>query len=460
MNPIDLLSMAKGNLSRRKLRTALTVLGIVIGTISIVIMIALGLGIQTSIQSEFSSMGSLNVIEVYKGQSYNQRTRLSEYRDTGKLQEIDIEYMTDLDGVDDLAPVLQSYVKIVANEYEASAQVRGMATEKLVDFGFEVGEGRLPSNEITKGSMDVEGFFGKQVLQSFSSNKGNNNGFESEMYFESGMGGFGGGFNEPFSSGNNKVDIYTDRLRMTMDSNYSLQQGQTLTKAKVYPLKGVGILKDGDYSKDGYLYLPMDFVRQMTKDYNKAMNVKEKEGYDMIYLKVNNTEKIAGIIQKLEAKGYSAYSMSSVLDSVNNSLGVIQIALGAIGAISLLVAAIGITNTMVMAISERKKEIGVLKVIGATIRDIKYMFLLEAGIIGMLGGFIGIIACAGIVSIINSPQFSAIISGGGPSVFQMSLPPWLMISSVFFTGLVGVVSGYLPARKAMSSSALAALRNE
>ena len=126
----------------------------------------------------------------------------------------------------------------------------------------------------------------------------------------------------------------------------------------------------------------------------------------------------------------------------------------ALCAISLIVAAIGITNTMVMAIYERTREIGVMKVIGASLSDIKKLFLTEAAFIGFVGGFVGIIVSLGSSKIVN------IIAINTNSNMLSSIPLWLCGASLIFATFIGIAAGYLPAKRAMKLSALSAIKTE
>lgn len=139
-----------------------------------------------------------------------------------------------------------------------------------------------------------------------------------------------------------------------------------------------------------------------------------------------------------------------------------QAVLGGIGAVSLLVAAIGITNTMVMSIYERTKEIGVMKVIGASLRDIKRLFLFESAIIGLLGGIIGVIFSEILSFLINKfgGNFLDFLGPGGEGTKISIIPLWLVLASMAFSALIGVISGYYPAKRAMNLSALEAIRTE
>ena len=160
--------------------------------------------------------------------------------------------------------------------------------------------------------------------------------------------------------------------------------------------------------------------------------------------------------------GYEAWSLSDALESLNKTSVIIQAVLGGIGAVSLLVAAIGIANTMIMSIYERTKEIGVMKVIGASLRDIKKLFLFEAGMIGLLGGAVGIVLSEVLSIIINKVGINFLQNNMGASAdTRISIIPiWLIFAAMGFSALVGLMSGYYPAKKAMNLSALEAIRTE
>ena len=143
----------------------------------------------------------------------------------------------------------------------------------------------------------------------------------------------------------------------------------------------------------------------------------------------------------------------------------IQLILMGIGAISLIVSAIGITNTMMMSISERTKEIGVMKVIGAVISDIKQMFLVEASIIGLVGGIVGIGICYLISWLLNNYAigfFGDLVgaSTGSYETYVSLIPGYLAGGAILFAAFVGLVAGYMPAKRATTLSALTALKSE
>jgi ABC-type antimicrobial peptide transport system permease subunit len=144
----------------------------------------------------------------------------------------------------------------------------------------------------------------------------------------------------------------------------------------------------------------------------------------------------------------------------------IQMILGGLGAISLLVAALGITNTMIMSIYERTREIGIMKVLGCHVPNIRTMFLMEAGAIGFLGGVIGIAISYSISFLINmaaASQGKGEHAGGGlfASGSAISVIPfWLALGALAFATLVGLVSGLNPSNRAVKISALTAIKQD
>ncbi|MGB4648542.1 MAG: FtsX-like permease family protein, partial [Acetivibrionales bacterium] len=166
---------------------------------------------------------------------------------------------------------------------------------------------------------------------------------------------------------------------------------------------------------------------------------------------------------EIKNMGYGTYSLLDILKSMQETSATMQAVLGGIGAISLFVAAIGITNTMVMSIYERTREIGVMKVLGCMLSDIRNLFLFEAALIGFIGGLLGIGFSYGASVLLN--RYAGGLFGGGyyyggsDSIVSL-IPPWLAVAALAFATLVGIISGFMPARRAMKLSALEAIRTE
>ena len=452
----DLLRMSSSNLLRRKLRTALTVLGVVIGTASIVVMISLGLGLQKSSMEQIEQYGGLTTINVNTWGNSGGSNFSDSSSDTEELRIDDAlaEKIAAIPHVEVASPVLSVNVLAKQGVYMGDLQVQGMTQEGLKALNLNVGEGSLPS-----AKDGLQFFYGNQVITNFYNSQTN------EYYWEN----------------NNlaDVDFMKDPIFVIFDTDayYNAQNGgdgsgQTAAPPKKYiiPTSGVMAGTINDYSEGSYnVYADIDQLKAMLKKVFKGKAIPgqptNKSGkpykeiyYDQLYVKVDNIENVQEVQKTIQDMGYGAESNAEWMQQTKDQMKMIQLVLGGIGAVSLFVAAIGIANTMMMSIYERTKEIGIIKVLGCDMNDIRTMFLMEAGFIGFFGGLIGLILSGTISAIIN------MIAGGADGSGYYSgisyIPPWLILAALAFAVLVGMLAGFFPALRAMRLSPLAAIRNE
>ena len=175
---------------------------------------------------------------------------------------------------------------------------------------------------------------------------------------------------------------------------------------------------------------------------------------------VAQTKKVSA---ELRERGYNAYSMADSLEGIEKISKTIQAVLGGIGSITLFVAFIGITNTMIMSIYERTREIGIMKVIGASFADVKALFLAEASLIGLIGGALGLAfsyLVSAIINEITAEYMQSGMMGAGPPGNISVIPVWLAAFAVVFAILIGLGSGLYPANRAIKLSPIVAIRNE
>lgn len=458
MNSLDLISMGLKNLWRRKLRTFLTVLGVIIGTASIVIMVSLGFGMSENFKGEISKMGSLNTINVHPPYDMvweGDKPVRNANKNKVTLDDKAVADFQSISGVEAVSPMLESYAKFVSGRYYADIPIKGIVPETMEAFDFEVTDGRTLQEGDTFNLV-----FGANAPTMFQDQK-----------FMMGRDIF---YYDPEAEPS--VNVLKDRLIMTFDMSYGIKtRGQNPnpdTKLyNKYKVKGVGILKSGDYEKDYYVFMPLNQLEKIIEEREKAeskisgikpsTNSRNKNKYDRVMVKVKDMKDVQEIQQQIKDMGFEAYSLTDFLDSMQKTMATIQAVLGGIGAVSLLVAALGITNTMIMSIYERTKEIGIMKVIGAALSDIGKIFLFEASIIGTIGGLFGI-AISYLASLVLN-KLAAQFGAMGPDAFSSKIsiiPLWLAVSSIMFTTIVGLVSGSYPARRAMKLSPLEAIRTE
>ena len=185
-------------------------------------------------------------------------------------------------------------------------------------------------------------------------------------------------------------------------------------------------------------------------------NIDEVEYTDLSVV-VDDPENIGQVEDRIRELGYQTYSNVQSAEEIKKSTTTITLILGAIGSVAFVVSAIGIINTMLMSIYERQKEIGVMKVIGASINDIRSLFLIESGFIGFFGGLVGLILSLLVGYILNTLLGPAMMADPNQKVLVITFG--LGFIGVAFSSMVGVLAGYIPARRATRLSAIDALRS-
>lgn len=461
----DLVIMSINNLRRRKLRTVLTVLGVIIGTASIVVMVSLGIGLDQMFMEQISSWGSLTTINVYSGASYGNAivvggsgggSSSGKSPDPTYITDEVIEEFEKLPHVSGVSPVLEVNVIMRQGVYEAQYVTLQGVSRSFLDQ-IPMGEGRLPD----VGEMGL--IIGNMVRQSFYNSK------TGKGYWDSGEMPEVDFMNKPLFVVFDMDAYYQSRN----GSSGSSEEGQTPVKPpKKYMLNAVGMVQ-GEQEWNSYsnnVYTDIDGLKaQLRKVFKKGTVIPgqptNKKGKPLNYLTYNQAqifvddmEHVQEVQKQISDMGYQASSQADWMESTKQQSSMIQAVLGGIGAVSLFVAAIGIANTMMMSIYERTREIGVMKVLGCDMSNIRNMFLIESGFIGFMGGVIGIILSIGISAVIN--QFVSLEKMNGLTGNLSRIPPWLSGAAVLFAIFVGMAAGFMPAMRAMKLSPLAAIRNE
>ena len=453
----DMIGMSLSNLFKRKVRTLLTVAGVIIGTCAIVVMVSFGIGINESMNTMMEGMGDLTIVQI---NNYNQ---------TPESTPLDDDMIAKIEAIPHVVAVTPVYtldwnaVTINSGKYAYQGQIYGVNMKSLADFGYTVQEGSLPGDDF-EGNMIL---FGWSALYNFYNTKKTSN----NMIFA-----------QPDATGtipDPYVDPMKDELELVINEMQgNLDEGTSTTtaskKQKPIELKCIGVMGD-DWSRNpppGYaVFMDVSFAKKLQEQYNKINDVdttNTKSSYDNVSVKAESVEYVAEVEEAIQALGFAdTYSMESIRKPLEQQMSTIQMILGGLGAISLLVAALGITNTMIMSIYERTREIGVMKVLGCVVGNIRTMFLVEAGTIGFMGGILGLAFSYGISFAINS--FAAAgnsislggIVGVGVTGSNVSIiPVWLAFGALVFATMIGLISGFYPANRAVKISALTAIKQE
>lgn len=444
MNINDLISMAVKNLKARKLRTFLTVLGVIIGSTSIIVMLSIGFGFQRINTQMYSSMGNLTILDLRKNFDYTEQT--SNKMDK-KLNDAAVAEVSKVEHVSSVMPIYSARASLSAGRYRNDwVSIVAIPPKVMSDFDFEISEGRLLSSADTKSAV-----FSGGVSKQFRDDKRPLANVEGKV--------------NPLRT---PIEISSIRLESAngMDSYSPIDEPEGPTFSKKLAVTGVLVENPNDWENFNTMYMSIDLLKDLVKQSAQvSKTAAQKFGeYNLIKVKVDDIKNVQAVQKTLKDMGYNASNIyAEIVESQNKTILIIQAVFGAISAVSFLVAAIGITNTMIMSIYERTREIGVMKVIGASISDIKKLFLFEAGFIGLLGGIIGVIN-----SLILSTVFNILARGFISSqIGDMGIDPkisyipfWLIVVALVFSSLVGVLAGYFPARRAMKLSALDAIRSE
>jgi len=488
MSKLDILLLALKNFTRRLARSVLTIIGVVIGSMAIVVMVSLGIGVQESMMKSIEQYGDLSTIQVYLwnidsggstmvrsvgggGISVSMSSPASSSSSSRKGNENPyLEALHNVESIEHVVaamPFKNDSVRLVSGRYvNPWAQLALVDVSKLHYFNIKTAQGRMLQEGDGKFAMVMSPYTGENFVNLKSRNPYD---WSKREFDENGR-------VIPY------VDVYNDEIQMTFDDRYGEKPNYDASprkRAVLYDIEIVGYHEEmSNYS--WYNFMDINVYTELKRDYLKALmkslpkeeadmyqwQLDELDRFTQAYVKVDDRNNVAEVVQQIRDMGYDSYSNMEWVNQVNSQMAVIQLVMGAIGAVALLVAAINIANTMIMSIYERTKEIGIMKVIGCRLGDICLLFLLEAAILGVIGGVIGIAASYGASALLNNlPPDSINMMFGfyiDPSVggSLSSIPYWLVFAALGISVGVAVLAGLYPSIRAMRLSALEAIRNE
>ncbi|MDD3159599.1 MAG: ABC transporter permease [Candidatus ainarchaeum sp.] len=394
--PIDTIFEAIKNLRREGIKTFLTLLGVVIGIMAIVSLASIGAGLSESVTAQFEELGSNTIFIIPSGMGV---AKIS-------LTQNDIRNVENIIGVKSVVPIYSTQAKMEFNGKKINVSVNAVEEDKSDLFGgtgyFEVGEGRnfsknesssiLVGNKIGKDYFDKEINIRKQILI-------NDVAFKVIGILEAQPASFGGAPNS----------------------------------SSVVYMSYEGFKKITDKTDATIIFASSQF-----KDETSDVAEKIKDYFD----------------KKYGEESVTVSASEQLLDQINVMLGMITLFIMGIGAISLVVGGVGIMNAMLTSVLQRTKEIGTYKALGATSQKILAIFLIEAGLIGLIGGIIGIIfgyATASLIAYIGTESGFAL---------NAIMTSDIIITSLLFSMTIGIVAGILPAIRAANLDPVEALRFE
>jgi putative ABC transport system permease protein len=390
----DYLKFVLTGLQKRKLRSWLTVIGILIGVTAVVALISLGNGMNTAIGEMFKGIGNDKIFVAPGGQFMGPT---GEMLTSAEINEHDKELIENVRGVEQVIGVLTRQAKIKFGDQTKYASV--VAT---------------PTDSDTVNLLDSISFYQVQEGRQIK----NSDKFKADIGF------------------NLARDMFDKEVKLSDNIDVEGQMFQVVGIQK----------KSGSPIHDNMVRIPINSGRELfgVQDEYSMFIVKVKDGFEPSIV-AEDIKKTMRDDRNLEEgkEDFSVELTANVISGVSTVLSVVQIALIGIASISIIVGGIGIMNTTYTSVTERTKEIGILKAIGAKNRDIVIIFLIEAGVLGLVGGALG--AILGTL-LAKAVEFAA--ANFGAEILKAAVSPWLIIGSLVFSFGIGAISGVLPALRA------------
>ena len=338
MRLFDTMLLSIKNLWRRKLRSLLTIMGVMIGTCAIMIMLSLGIAMNRNFMEQVSQMGNIMQIQVY---NYNQGGKTPDGKDIPPLDDAMVAKFAKLDGVEGATPIIDIYVKMMVGKYVGSVSIVGMNPEMFEMLDIPVSTGR-PLQEGDTNQMVI----GKDVIWNFYNPKS----FRWEPAPQD-------------------LDFFKEKLTISWDMNYGEKYqsgGKSKNPVKPVQVEAVGLIEQMGSEYSWRILMPFETVKKYQKEiekYNRQnggsnggggimfaspmySSSGNNDGYNQVIVKAKNIDVVVDIMNQIKEFGYECYSPVQILESMQEqSAGLRQILLG-IGIMSFVIAAIGIANTM------------------------------------------------------------------------------------------------------------------
>jgi len=399
----DYFRLALGNLNKRKLRSSLTIVGIFIAIATIFVLISLSLGLNAAVQEQFKQLGSDKFFIMPRGQSGAPGS--------GGAVELtikDVDIIKKVNGIKEVTYDIVGNAKIEFNDEARYFMVAGFPLDTVdlltESVGYKIDEGRFLKNgdvgKVMVGSKYKENFFKR-----------------------------------PAKAGD-KIVVNGKEFKI------------------------IGILKTvGNPSDDSLVYMSEDDFRSLFNVPNRVdqIIIQIKPGEDIKKVADNTRRKLLSFRDLTEkTRDFEILTPEELLSSIGAILNIITAFLLGVAGISLLVGGVGIANTMYTSVLERTKEIGVLKAIGAKNSDILWIFVIESGMLGLVGGVLGILIGMGVGKLIEYIAVSQL----GTNILRVVFPWYLIVGCMLFAFLIGSVSGFFPSRQASKIKPADTLRYE
>jgi putative ABC transport system permease protein len=483
MSFFDILHLALRNLRQAKLRAVLTTMGVIVGVAVIVTMMSFGLGLQRNMLDRFKALDFFNEIQVFgqglsslAGLDRSSRGPEGERRDdrrsdkspTRILDDAGVKEIAAIPGVAYVEPSVNFNVFVRANGKLRSAYVGGANSPNAASRFQHFAAGKMISSPTAGEAVVTERFI-------------------KDYGFEKAADAIGQTLELLAPPSENKKDESEEEetpnfFGIPLDDP-GLDESNPDVETKTFRIAGVlGEIKEGvgqgglrGLFPGAQVYVPLQLAHDWSVQHRTPMsqvalalarrggNLGEgqNEGYEAAVVRVSDPARLTEVRQKITELGFGSFSIVDEIDQIRTVFLIIDSVLGLLGGISLLVASFGIANTMIMSILERTREIGIMKAIGAEDREIKLIFFVEAAVIGVVGGVMGVLIAWGIDALANRLAYRFVLKPQGASFIDFfSLPIYLSVGAILFALIVSILAALYPASRAARIDPVRALRHD
>ena len=429
----DQIDFVRQHIKKNRMRIFTTILATTMGCAFLIVLASIAFGLQGSLKDEILSDSSVTKIEVYN----------SDEKDIDQKAIKAIPNVQALVDTTHFNEALTTYVKF--ENRSGFSEVKFNNFEEQRKAKVKLSEGTYPTkeNEIVVGYNLGQNLVTKEEKQNAKE--------------------------ELDEQEKSKIGYHQSLLGKTISISFKPENSKKHTKTRKYKVVGIGEKPSKEWDMDSSIQLSDTMKSEILKDYNIIAEQKMKEQdfyYVSYYAYATDIEAVKGILKALKAMDLSVYSVTEQLEQLNVFFLALKVGLIFVGTIAVLIASIGIFNTMTMAVTERTREIGVMKAIGAGPKLIQRLFVMESAYIGILGTAIAIIISY-IISFLANFALPKILeavmpdSGIGDAGIRFSTIPWelVVIASLISVG-VAIMSGWRPARKATKIDVIQALHQD
>ena len=453
----DITELASRNLRQSKLRNSLTTIGVAVGVASLVAMVSLGIGLQQMASKRLNRSGLFDSVIISSRRDFLPRAdrRAGITANNARvLDEEAIQEIAKLPNVVEVHPEVRFATEIRYKDEPHIGSVGGIAPSARTNESFDTLKGTFFSSTEAPEAILVKDYateleknppelIGKQIVIRYAERQAMNSGASA-----------GSGAGAPGSAASD-------------DTGSDQQFGYSIIRRE-QPLKVVGIIDQepfGGFRGDMKVLIPLALAQKLNvaqgSDLRALMRDRPgKRTYVTVTARIKNPALVPAAEESIKKLGFSAFSLIDASRNLQLFFRVLDTFLGIFGSLALVVASLGIVNTLVMAILERRREIGIMKAIGADDRDVRKLFFAEAGVMGVIGGSLGVLVGWLIGRAINF--------GTNLYLHRQQLPPqelwivpfWLVIVAIFFSFIITLIAALYPATRAAKLDPVQALRYE